>query len=358
MTTRNKVGTLIALIGLLPCPSAKADVTAVQPARVQAKDPIPWIRAALTDGFWRLLRNDSHRQKRHHTVYAYAMWSAGRGADKAIIPEFFAALRDDDPEIRAMAALVLGRSGPDARACTGRLTHLLDDKNALVRTDAAFALGEIGFTEKKTIASLKRVLKDSDDRARVLAAAALFRHGQSTDEVTSILTKTLSDGEDSDARSDAIHALGRMGNDVVPYLLRNLADVRPLVRLAATGGLVGVAQMDNGIGQPFPREAIKALIAGVNDHDERVAAASIYALGMVGEPAKDAVPALMKCLKDRPWWVRASAARDLRAFGTASKVAVSALMDCRSDESEWVRRYAAESAVAIKAKVAAAEGKK
>jgi HEAT repeat protein len=73
---------------------------------------------------------------------ALALWQID-GEAEAALPALVAALKDDDPRTRQHAAWALGVVGPGAKAVTPPLKELLLDKEAAVRHAAAEALAKI-----------------------------------------------------------------------------------------------------------------------------------------------------------------------------------------------------------------------
>ncbi|MDP6446655.1 MAG: HEAT repeat domain-containing protein, partial [Pirellulaceae bacterium] len=76
------------------------------------------------------------------------------------VPELRNRLTSNDAEVRAQAADVLGRIGPDANEAIPELIILLDDESGPVRRSAARALGQIGPAAEQAVPSLMRVLED------------------------------------------------------------------------------------------------------------------------------------------------------------------------------------------------------
>ena len=87
----------------------------------------------------------------------------------AVVDALIGALRDEDAEVRAQAALTLGRMN-DPRAIPG-LVAALKDKESEVRQHAAHALGS--FADERATDALIVALKDADVDVRRQAAHAL-----------------------------------------------------------------------------------------------------------------------------------------------------------------------------------------
>jgi HEAT repeat protein len=65
------------------------------------------------------------------------------------IPQLMAALKDDDPTVRAIAARTIGQIGLDAKAAAPLLILCIDDKEQTVRRRAIFALGSRGLKPRR-----------------------------------------------------------------------------------------------------------------------------------------------------------------------------------------------------------------
>jgi HEAT repeat protein len=79
----------------------------------------------------------------------------------AAVPALLEALHSPDPEVRAKAANVLGRMGPDARDSVPELIRLLDDPDERVRKTVIRALGRIGPAAQDAVPGLMRTLLQS-----------------------------------------------------------------------------------------------------------------------------------------------------------------------------------------------------
>lgn len=85
------------------------------------------------------------------TVRAQCVWALqdiceqvdARSAKRAVAP-LAAALRDEDAEVRALAAAALGAMGTRAKEAAPALAQALEDRNAEVREAAADALEQVG----------------------------------------------------------------------------------------------------------------------------------------------------------------------------------------------------------------------
>ncbi|MCW8129510.1 MAG: HEAT repeat domain-containing protein [Planctomycetota bacterium] len=91
------------------------------------------------------------------------------------VPALVSALKDDDPEIRRMAAMHLANIGPAAQGAIKDLMAGLDDRDSRVRSLCLRALGQIGGAG---LPELVRALEHEDPGVRMLAIGSLGDAGQ------------------------------------------------------------------------------------------------------------------------------------------------------------------------------------
>ena len=97
---------------------------------------------------------------------------AGENRKQAAVEPLLSVLSDPDPDMRACAALSLGRVGEGQAAPT--LTVLLTDESAFVASIAADALAMIG---QPAVEPLAKMLAEESSHARLLAVRALGHIG-------------------------------------------------------------------------------------------------------------------------------------------------------------------------------------
>ncbi|KAB8317415.1 HEAT repeat domain-containing protein [Tolypothrix campylonemoides VB511288] len=157
---------------------------------------------------------------------------------KPAVPALITALQDSDAQVRATAAMILGKIGPAAAQAAVPLVRAIDDKDATVRSHAVQAIAKIG------------------KQAYVPHYIAAL------------------DSEKKWERYSAAHALRAMGKDAasaVPALIKKLQDEDPWMRQSAGSAL-------GSIGKAALR-AVPALVARLQDTDETVRYSAAYALG-------------------------------------------------------------------------------
>jgi len=140
--------------------------------------------------------------------------------------------------------------------------------------------------------------------------------------------------EDSDVRRSAAEALGNIGSEkVVEALLQALKHEDSDVRSHAAVVL----------GKIGSEKAVEALLLALKDEDSHVRSIAAAALGKIG--SEKAVEALLQALKDEDSHVRRSAAAALGNIG--SEKAVEALLQALKDETSFVRRSATNALAMI-----------
>ena len=137
---------------------------------------------------------------------AYALSATGQSA----VPHLVDALHDNQWEVRAAAADVLGNIGPGARPATVDLAQSLADENFWVRRNAAEALGTIAEPDDSAIAALAAALSDGDHRIRRNATLSLAKIGTAAGAAVSSLRPILAD-ENRYVRYNGFLALKRIG---------------------------------------------------------------------------------------------------------------------------------------------------
>ena len=125
------------------------------------------------DGVAQLIERLAHPDRLERVHAAVDLVRLGR---RGCRPEeaLAAALKDERPVVRKMAALVLGDLAPDSRAAIPALIETLGDAEEGVRRRAAVALGQFGPEATAAIPALRAALDDSDEGVRSFANASLL----------------------------------------------------------------------------------------------------------------------------------------------------------------------------------------
>lgn len=226
--------------------------------RVRQKAQFELAGRSDSDSFLQALRQTDHQLMRIHGIWGLAQIGR-RNSDRAA--PLVDLLTDDDSEVRAQAAKMLGdvRFEPAGEALTLRL----QDENDRVRFFAAEALGRLSYGP--AVEHIVKMLEDNDDEDVYLrqgGAIALARIGN-TDALTG-----LADHPSRSVRIAAVVALHRLGNpgvarflnDEDEYIVTNAARAindDAFIEEALDDLAVMIAQ-DRFTGAPLLRRAINA----------------------------------------------------------------------------------------------------
>ena len=215
---------------------------------IALEDPDPALRRQSIEGLW-------ERQ------------------DRGLIPPLARLLREDpDTEVRAAAALALGR-------------FVLRGEFGELRPRDRVAVAE----------ALGAVVRDAAGPAEVRARALEALGACSEPWVRGLIQDAYDDGDDRIVVS-ALHAMGRSADSYwLPTLFDELQNLDPRVRYEAAGAL----------GEIEDAEAVPYLVETLDDEDQEVQEAAFQALGQIGGP--DARVALRERLQDPDERVRAAA---------------------------------------------------
>lgn len=203
-----------------------------------------------------------------------AVITLGAYRSAAVVSALASALRDRSPRVRAAAATGLAAAaGPDSvpalaealdrekkasvrkslahalgsvadRRSTPALLSALKDKEAEVRGAAAVGLGR--YADPSAVPFLVEALTDRDAFVRARAAAALGTIANDSRPAVPALIKLLSSDENAEARRQAAHALGAIGDPAAlsaleqtsqsedPYLSQAAAEAIRRIKAAST----------------------------------------------------------------------------------------------------------------------------
>lgn len=125
--------------------------------------------------------------------------------DKPAIPHLRELLKDEDPDIRESATIVLGRIGDSS--IIPEVKEGLMDADRDVRLATATALGEIG--DKSCVSLLINVLKEEKDKR--ICEAIITTLGKIGDESAIPALKEKANDSDQSVQNASIHALEKLG---------------------------------------------------------------------------------------------------------------------------------------------------
>jgi HEAT repeat protein len=209
-----------------------------------------------------------------------------------------------------------------------------EDEDPIVRANAALALGHLGATDPQTLQALREALTEGSFLVRVGAAEALRRLGAADPQTLQALREALRD-ENPIVRARAVEALVHLG----------VADPQTLqaLREALTEGSflvrVGAALALRRLGAADP-QTLQALREALRDEDSIVRARAVEALGDLGAADPETLQALREALRDEDSIVRARAVEALVHLGVADPQTLQTLREALRDEDAWIRNKA------------------
>ena len=202
-------------------------------------------------------------------------------------------LVDDDPNVRARAVSGLWECD-DRNLVTPLINLLKDDPDEQVRASAALVLGKFGALAQDGKLLLKdgeRIMdillyvlelqeESADVRRRALEAAAYIDTNRISELIRSAYTS-----DEPKLRVSALYAMGRTGNPAwLSNLIKETESSDPAMRYEAATACAEMGEED----------AVPYLVPLIQDDDTQVQVAAIQALGAIGGPL--AKRAIMRCL--------------------------------------------------------------
>jgi HEAT repeat protein len=246
--------------------------------------------------------------------------------------------QDDDPAVRAGAALALGKIGPVARSAGPALIESLKDSSSRVRAAAALAVGLIGPACGDAGQPLAEALEDEDPAVVEAAATALGNLGPAARQAVPVLARQLA-SDQLVLRRRAVNVLARIGpavQDAIPELLALLTERDGTIRRDACRALVSAGPQATA---PLPA-LIEALRSREIEVDTQVRAWAALSLAEVGPTASSALTPLLETLHDPDASVRSAA---VLALGKLGPTAVPALVRGLDDLDPAIRMGCAQA---------------
>lgn len=242
-----------------------------------------------------------------------------------VLPAFLRILAnpDDNEDVRATVAIVLGRLGPEAAVAIAALTRAAEGEAYGPRLAALEALAALGTTAVAAVPALLRLAPTDDARVRLLAVRALGAIEPARPEVIAALTLRLKD-EDGVIAGEAACGLVWGGKPGWDALVAGYSDPE------AAFGAMRASVHDS---RPrSPREALDLCCALIDDGRpplDRVGRNGVRSLWRQDEAL---VPIMVRRLEtartreDREFWIEKLAGLG-GGFPRASQALVSALSD-------------------------------
>ncbi|HEX9597369.1 MAG TPA: HEAT repeat domain-containing protein, partial [Anaerolineales bacterium] len=237
--------------------------------------------------------------------------------------QLLAALQHPNPNVRAGAAIVLGKT-KSARAVEP-LTDLLEDPVYLVYTGAAKALGMIG---SLAVGSLLAVIQEPpslDSASRAYEALRAVRDSQATG-----LLMAAASYDEPLIRWGAIEALGNMHTEqALPALIDAARHPDERTRQHAVSALGNIAHPDG----------IQAIAALLNETDWQMRVTAVEALERIG--SERVVLPLLAAMRDPTMQVREAAAQALQSLRDPQAAEI--LLAAFNGADAWTRQYLARA---------------
>lgn len=254
-------------------------------------------------------------------------------------------LADQDPNVRAAAAVALGRLAAEPETVLPRLLDRFDDR-AAAQVDgnvaevwyfAALAAGEYGTVAVPPVIEL---LQRDDHQRRMGASLVIMVLGPAAKDVLPTLIEALQAADLETRRPalmSALLSLGVEAKPAMPLMLEFLGDEDFHTQYWACRVLGAIG--------PEARVAVPELIPLVQRGTASVRRNAAAALGRIGPGiGPEALEVLIRALKDPVQPVREQAAIALGRLGDFAEPAVPALEEVLQDESNFAARAkAAES---------------
>jgi HEAT repeat protein len=201
------------------------------------------------------------------------------------------ALKNQDPAVRARAAVILGRIHSEPSISVPALVAALHDSDARVVGDAAAAFKDFGEAAAPAIPRLIELIESGDLEIQRKAFWGL-RSSKLTEKALPALLRQLKHAE-PEIRREALHCIGKVGapaGAVLDDLIAALKDDDGTVRDSAAAAIGDLG--------PSAERAVPALIEALADrrNGDRLPTFAIRALGAIGPAARPAIPAMIKTL--------------------------------------------------------------
>ncbi len=226
--------------------------------------------------------------------------------------------------VRYDVIVALEEIDPEGKTVIPALIDALRDQDPDVRSIAARTLGHLGARSKSAVPALIAMLKDQGLRWDMISAHA---------------------GMQGPVRWDAVEALGLIGPDASaayqPLRVMFKQEPEPGSQVVVALALVRI--------EPLDFEAMRKIMIVLAALESRVEDGrtddggdeAILAITQLGPKARAAVPMLLKLLRHKLWQIRMSAAQALGEV--ADESVLSNLVETQKDEDDFVREVADEA---------------
>ena len=295
----------------------------VQVDIIGALSKVPAGTPGYVDGILALL------ERPEAWIRSYACFQCRRleSAETVTVPRLALLVQDDDPQIRAAAAMGLGGAGTMAATAVPLLLRAMKDPFQEVRSAAIESLGRIGPAAAPGLDALVQAsLVDPEMDPQGAGSAALWGLGPAAAPAVPTILGAL---QDPSTRPQATRALEKITPAVTgaASMLGNALDATD------ASGRVVILQALRRFG-PDAAPAIPGIVRACDSDALEVRSAAVAALGAVGPQAGSAVPALVDLLlKETDNQLRWTSAETLWRLGPAAAEAVPTLIAALSERN-------------------------
>ncbi|MEQ8786334.1 MAG: HEAT repeat domain-containing protein [Pirellulaceae bacterium] len=279
--------------------------------------------APATDKLLELVRSKDNAS----LVAARALQNIGIAAQ----PQFVAAMKDDHPVVRELAASVIGKAGDEMRDV---YLPLFDSDDPNLREAALIALLSSGPPPEERLARCRAALADPQEQVRIRGCYGLNSLGDhALPALDALLALAAGNDESNDMRRTAVRTV----QAIAPHDPRFLPVVLEYLQLHDNDAIVQDVVRDVG---PVAVEPLAQLLDS-EDPKTRIAAAT--ALGELYSARPQALPGLLKMIEHPEAPQRYTALATLATFGPAVRPFQEKLIEKLEDSSMDVRKRAVQA---------------
>ena len=303
----------------------------------------------------RLLRENGQSDHPHDvdvTLLAIKALSLLRASAKPATEQLAALLTGSSRPVTVQAACMealaqIGEADPKAvHALISMLTFRFARSGdradrTLLRGYAIDAIALVGPSASAAIPPLIDLTRRGNEDLRRKAAAALGAVGRGSRDAVTPLAELLTMDDSPAVRDAAAIALGKVGEEAVPALIRLLTDDDVGVRYRAASAL--------GLVDSPAKAVIADLDNALDDDDGRVRIAAAESLWKLTAKPDAVVPALIEELKNPDRRIRIKSYRLFQELGPKAASAVGPLEKLLKDERGYVRLAASKALRSIRA---------
>jgi len=284
---------------------------------------------------------------------------------RTLYPKVIQALRQKDEVIAPFALTILRRLGQPEKEWVNDLRELLTGPLPAVRLFAAEALAQLGADALAALTELRKALTDTEPAVRRNVVAALANLGKDAKEAADELGRMAERETDSEIKTEAIHALGKIDGKnkvVLQYLREAIAGTDGKARTAALKSLLDLGPEIDALDaclkacgdasnralarsvlekMPLGKTESPRLLKALEDANLEVRLIALALLGRLKGDAGDVGPALLKCLKDQEPRMRCEAALAVTALTPTDKQVIAEAVPILIEPMKGVKSAAA-----------------